>query len=43
MALKLIRLLCLHIDTKRWIFDDGSNTLAFGHFTVDYFKVEGGS
>ena len=26
------------LDTKRWIFDDGINTLAFGHF-----KVEGGS
>ena len=26
------------LDTKRWIFDDGINTLAFGHF-----KVKGGS
>ena len=26
------------LDIKRWIFDDGINALAFGHF-----KVEGGS
>ena len=22
------------LDTKRWIFDDGINTLAFGHYTI---------
>ena len=31
------------LDTKRWISDDGINTLAFGHFKANYFKVEGGS
>ena len=31
------------LDTKRWILDDGINTLAFGHFKANYFKVEGGS